>query len=151
MRSRRGWKDSLKVDLFNASAALSAERYLDSLGSHFKSIRKANAKLKEAAEQKMGREKYNELKEKYENAELSSLVKNDRALQKSIVIRHKIIQKSDPVFMKPISKYGRTQFFASYKQLGNIKIDTFWFNITVLWISVLYFMQPCITMYCRDS
>ncbi len=43
--------------------------------------------------------------------------------------------------MKPTSKYGRAHFYAPYKQMGNIKIDTFWFNLMVLWIVtlVLYF------------
>ena len=35
--------------------------------------------------------------------------------------------------MKPSSKYGRAQFYAPYKLIGNQKIDTFWFNILVLW------------------
>jgi hypothetical protein len=132
------WKDSLTADLFNASIAVKADRLLNSLADHFKSIRKANSKLKEDARLKIGMEKYNELKEKFENGELNALVLNDRVMQKSIVTGHKIIQKMDPVFMKPISKYGRTQFFASSKQIGNTVFDTFWFNISVLWISVLF-------------
>jgi hypothetical protein len=36
--------------------------------------------------------------------------------------------------MKPGSKYGRAHFYAPYKQLGNLKIDTLLFNITAIWI-----------------
>ena len=39
--------------------------------------------------------------------------------------------------MKPTSNYGRAQFYAPYKQIGENKIDTYWFNIMVLWIVTL--------------
>jgi hypothetical protein len=39
--------------------------------------------------------------------------------------------------MKPTSKYGRAQFYAPYKQIGNAKIDTYWFDLMVLWIVTL--------------
>ncbi len=41
--------------------------------------------------------------------------------------------------MRPVSNYGRTHFYAPYKQIGNIAIDTFWFNIIVLWIAIIIF------------
>ena len=46
----------------------------------------------------------------------------------------KLIQKADPVFMKPGSKYGRAHFYAPYKQIGNLKIDTLLFNMVAIWI-----------------
>jgi hypothetical protein len=36
--------------------------------------------------------------------------------------------------MKPVSRTGRAQFYAPFKQIGTIQIDTFRFNIIVLWI-----------------
>ena len=48
----------------------------------------------------------------------------------------RLIQKADPVFMKPGSKYGRAHFFAPYKQLGNLKIDTLIFNIIAIWFMI---------------
>jgi hypothetical protein len=36
--------------------------------------------------------------------------------------------------MMPTSKSGRTHFYAPYKQIGSIKIDTYWFNLLVLWL-----------------
>jgi hypothetical protein len=38
--------------------------------------------------------------------------------------------------MKPTSKYGRAHFYAPYKLVGNFKIDTYWFNLLVLWLEV---------------
>jgi hypothetical protein len=59
---------------------------------------------------------------------------NNDAVFKSLITSDRIIQKYKPVMMNPLSKYGRAQFYAPYKQIGNVKIDTFWFNLLVLWI-----------------
>jgi hypothetical protein len=47
------------------------------------------------------------------------------------------VQKADPIFMKPGSKYGRAQFYAPFKQLGRLKIDTLIFNVAVIWLMVI--------------
>ena len=47
--------------------------------------------------------------------------------------------------MIPESRTGRAHLYAPEKQLGNERIDTFWFNIVFIWITslvlyvVLYF------------
>jgi hypothetical protein len=48
-----------------------------------------------------------------------------------------LIQKADPVFMRPGSKTGRAHFYAPYKQIGNKKIPTLIFNIFVIWFMIL--------------
>jgi hypothetical protein len=37
--------------------------------------------------------------------------------------------------MKPTSKNGRAHYYAPYKQIGTIEIDTYWFNLMILWIA----------------
>ena len=62
------------------------------------------------------------------------------SLDKSIETQNKIIPKFKPAYIKPVSKYGRAQLYTPYKQIGNILIPTYWFNIIVLWLAtvVLY-------------
>jgi hypothetical protein len=74
------------------------------------------------------------LKENYENAKLKEYLLDDFNKNKSIETPDKIIQKYTPIYMKPVSRYGRAHFYAPYKMIGDIKIDTYWFNIAVLWI-----------------
>jgi hypothetical protein len=128
------WKDSLNIEQFDTGIAVKAEHYLDSLAGHFRAIRKASKILKDSVEQRIGREKYNELKENYTNKRLTDLVLNEEAAQKTIKTSHKIIQKFEPAYMRPVSRYGRAQFYATYKQIGDKIIDTYWFNILVLWV-----------------
>ena len=49
----------------------------------------------------------------------------------------KFIQKADPIFMAPGSKFGSAHFFAPYKQIGNLKIGTLIFNIIAIWIMIV--------------
>jgi len=39
--------------------------------------------------------------------------------------------------MDPVSKNGRAHFYAPVKIVGEWRIDTFWFNIAILWIMSL--------------
>ena len=38
--------------------------------------------------------------------------------------------------MAPGSKFGRAHFFAPYKRIGNLKIETMIFNMIVLWVMI---------------
>jgi ABC transport system ATP-binding/permease protein len=67
---------------------------------------------------------------------LNQLTINDKAY---FELRNRWVQKSTPVFMKPTSRMGRAHFFAPYKQLGNIKIDTIFFNVISMWIMTFLF------------
>jgi hypothetical protein len=51
----------------------------------------------------------------------------------------KLIQKADPIFMPPGSKYGRAHFYAPYKLLGNLKIGTMVFNVSMIWLMTIVF------------
>ena len=77
------------------------------------------------------------LREQYENRKLNEFMVNDLEKDRLIETPDKMIQKYAPVYMRPLSNYGRSHFYSPYKKIGNIAIDTFWFNIIVLWIVTL--------------
>jgi len=64
------------------------------------------------------------MKENNLNESLEDLVLNRMTTSKIYDTGKKIIQKADPVFMAPGSKFGRAHFFAPFKLLGNLKIST---------------------------
>jgi hypothetical protein len=51
----------------------------------------------------------------------------------------RMISKYEPIFMKPTSRVGRAQLYAPTKQIGNLEIDTLWFNVIVIWINIFSF------------
>lgn len=131
------WKTSLNREKFGPAAADEAEHYLDSLENHFKSLHKAVIASKDEAVTKIGRNMLIELRGNYENKKLKEFMLNELEIDKYIETPHKIIQKYAPACMRPVSNYGRAHFYAPYKRIGNISIDTFWFNIIVLWMETI--------------
>jgi uncharacterized membrane protein len=69
----------------------------------------------------------------YENKQLKNMVLDRDNTVWTLVSGDKIIRKFQPGYMKATSKYGRAHYYAPVKMLGKQEIDTFWFNIMVLW------------------
>jgi ABC-type multidrug transport system ATPase subunit len=138
---RGNWKESLKAENFNPEAAKEAGKYLDSLTRQFRQVRKTYKDRKDSVsrfiEAKIGEDEFIKLKNNYYNKQLEIVVLDRLRVEQFIETDKRIIQKCEPGYMKPLSKYGRAQFYAPYKQIGNTKIDTFWFNLMVLWIVTL--------------
>ena len=138
-------KASLNEENFNSLAENNAARYLDSLAKQFRhlknSAQKSNDSVNQSLETKIGKEELINLKDNYYNKRLEFILLDLENIlgPQSKKTPTRIIQKHAPVYMKPTSKYGRAHFYAPYKQIGNLKIGTYWFNIIVLWIVSLIF------------
>ncbi|HKJ43068.1 MAG TPA: ATP-binding cassette domain-containing protein [Sunxiuqinia sp.] len=72
-------------------------------------------------------------RDRYTNKKLESLVRDKYSLHKTYISDDRIYQGDEPIFRKPAHNNGRAHFYASYKLIGNWKIDTIWFDIAVLW------------------
>lgn len=131
------WKTSLNSAGFDSATAVQTELYLDSLENHFRHLRKVAFASRDSTETKIGGEKLAELRENYENLKLNEFMLNEMEKEKLIETPDKMIQKYAPVYMNPVSHYGRAQFYAPYKKIGNISVDTYWFNIIFLWMASL--------------
>jgi ABC transport system ATP-binding/permease protein len=129
---------SLNAEKFNLERKKETEKYLDSLSRHFQKVRKQywikRDSVSRLAEAKMGREEYMKLQTSSQNKQLENLVLDRMSVAKYLETDRKIIQKYEPGYMIPVSKNGRTHFYAPYKQVGSLKIDTYWFDMIVLWV-----------------
>lgn len=74
------------------------------------------------------------LKNDYYNNNLATFVMNGDLKDKSMEKSNRIIRKFEPVYMPPTAKNGRAHFCAPYKMVGNLTVDTFWFDLIVLWL-----------------
>ena len=135
------WKSSLNPEKFNSESAKGTAKYLDSLSGHFRQVRKSywdkRDLVTKSIQEKISQEGLVMLKNTYYNKNLEDLVLDRFRVDKYVETDDRIIQKMEPGYMKPDSKLGRAHFYAPYKQIGDIKIDTFWFNLIVLWIVTL--------------
>ncbi len=136
------WKPSLNNENFNSETAKETNLYLDSLAGHFRNSRKKYTKLLDSVSNEIvsgiGEEQFVNLMNNYTNSSLEDLVLGRTSIiDKTLETNNKIIQKFEPAYMKPDSKYGRAHFYAPYKQIGSIKIDTFWFNLLIMWFAAV--------------
>ena len=139
---KRNWKSSLNPKNFDRESAKEAGKYLDSLSGHFRQVRNTYMAQKDLETKSIqtilgGVDNLVILKKDHYNKNLEDLVLDRFRVDKSLETDNRIIQKIDPAYMKPVSKFGRAHFYAPYKQIGDIKIDTYWFNIMALWIVTL--------------
>ena len=142
------WIGSLNYAGFNDIIADDTKQFLDSLKSLFRQKSRIltiqHDSLINLKKSQIGEEEFIRLREDDYNESLADFVLNRNNKNKIYEAEDKLIQKADPVFMKPGSKYGRAHFFAPYKQFGNLKIETLLFNMIAIWIMTIVFF---ITLY----
>lgn len=141
--------DILTFENFNADAEKEISASLDSLKRIFiqrmKDARAMKDSVIKAFEGKFGKELLAELYAGYENKRLKAIVLEEENLDKTYETNEMIIRKFQPGFMKAVSKNGRAHFYAPVKRIGDCDMDTYWFNILVIWFAslllyiVLYF------------
>ena len=56
--------------------------------------------------------------------------RNERSL---VMLSYEFLQRFEPVYMEATNNYGRPHFFAPRKNFLGKSVDTFWFNLAVIW------------------
>ncbi len=134
------WISNLNYKGFNENVANETRKMLDSLKLAFRmQSREASLKhdsLYEQISTRMGEDKFIKLRDENYNENLADVVLNNMSASKIYDAKNKLIQKADPIFMAPGSKLGRAHFFAPFKQIGNLKIETLVFNMIAIWIMI---------------
>ena len=85
---------------------------------------------------------YRLLRDNYHNEGVSDIVRKVYEKNKILEFRQELVQHYDPIYQDPvpISPISiRTHFFSPVKPLLGKTFDTYWFNITVVWILTLLF------------
>lgn len=78
-------------------------------------------------------------KQNYYNKQVNSVLSNDNEFKEYEIQNNEIIPIKNAIFRNPISKNGRAHFYAPVKIIGKLIIDTFWFNLGVIWLSTIVF------------
>jgi ABC-type multidrug transport system ATPase subunit len=135
------WTSNMTYSKFSDATGDEAKKFLDSVSSVMKLRYKVylyqDDSITTAVRDRMGLDAFQKLRDENYNENLANIVRNTLNTNKIYDSGRRFIQKADPIFMKPGSKYGRAQFYAPYKQVGNLKIDTLYFNTIAIWIMVL--------------
>ena len=142
--------ENLTPERFNSIMASKLDIYLKKLRGYYlkvlnDAIEEKDRKIEDLAKRIGGKEVVLLLRQNYYNDNLAEQVLNKRDNDKIIRFKNQLIQKAEPAFHIPDSRFGRAHFFAPYKRIGNIMISTYWFNLTVLWIYISIFYLCLLT------
>jgi len=129
----------LEPETFDESAATALRAYFRQLDQDFRHRvgalkRKDNEISENLIEELGGIKAYTEFQNAYDNTRLTEIVTNRNVLTKIVESDEKLIRKHEPVYMVPGSRMGRAHFYAPFKKLGAMEIDTLWFNLGVIWV-----------------
>jgi hypothetical protein len=134
------WISNLNYNTFNDYIAGEAKIFLDSLKDSFRIksrlISYQRDSLYKSIAARVGEDQFILMRARNYNENLANYVLNRLATNKIYDAGNKFIQKADPIFMAPGSKFGRAHFFAPYKQFMGLKIGTLIFNLIALWIMI---------------
>ncbi len=130
----------LNEETFNDFYAEQTKEYLDTLYKVFrlksKTVSEERNSLYEQIESVIGSDEFLKLRNNHYNEALADIVLNRNSANKIYNAGDRYIQKADPVYMFPGSKWGRAHFYSPYKQIGNVKVTTLLFNIILIWIMI---------------
>ncbi len=137
-----GFYKLFEVESSDSTAFKRIENYLALLEQEFRSNYKNAWHSKDSlygviAANRSDSEKLDRLRIDYYNKGLATFVLNGDLKDQSVEKPKRIIRKYEPVFMPPTAKNGRAHFCAPFKMIGNVRIDTFWFNVIVIWLVTL--------------
>ena len=139
------WASALNISSFNPDVEKTAIDYIEKLKKHFNRQKNTIRELKNAVidslENIYGKELYRKLKTDYQNNQLTNIVRDPLSNNQILIAPKKIVMKYQPGYINGTSKVGRAHFYAPAKMIGNLLIDTYWFNLVVVWIvSILLYI-----------
>jgi ABC transport system ATP-binding/permease protein len=135
------WISDLNYDKFSEFVSGQAKAYVDTLSKTLRARNKVISDQRDALlilfTNRIGEAELQKLKDANHNENLANIVLNRMSTSKIYDAGKRYIQKADPVYMKPGSRYGRAHFYAPYKMIGNIKIGTVLFNVIAIWLMTI--------------
>ena len=89
---------------------------------------------------RIGEDKYIELRNRYTNESLMNLVSNKMESSKMIISKGKIYQNDEPIYNIPSkeSSFFSSHFYAPKKFVFGVLVDTYWINLVVIWVISLF-------------
>ncbi|MBN2813927.1 MAG: ATP-binding cassette domain-containing protein, partial [Bacteroidales bacterium] len=80
-----------------------------------------------------GKEAFMQFRQRYYNKQLATVVTNDLEIQHYSVHDGEMIPIKDAIFRKPMENSWRAHFYAPVKYFFGWEVDTFWFNLVLIW------------------
>jgi ABC-type multidrug transport system ATPase subunit len=127
--------DALKYKKPSAEVRSDIGAFLEVIKKQYNKTFNEKSDELDAFTRQTGEEKFQELREDYENESLNDLVTNRNEVNKIVEIDHMLIQKDDPIYLVPHDqRFLDAHFYSPSKFFFGLEIDTFWANVLVIWL-----------------
>lgn len=135
--------DKININDFNENIGNITHEYVKKLNAYYGIIFSEASKKKERIIGYLDQNYpgvYLAKRQAYHNEAVSDIVKKIYEKNKIIAYKDRLIQQVDPIFETPWVKHPfdfRAQFYSPTKHFAGKNIDTFWFNIWVVWVMTI--------------
>ncbi len=135
--------NQLNIDSFSDFVAINTSDYLDKLIAYYtKMFSDANNRKEKTIDymESVRPGFYNKKRNAYHNEALSNVVKKIYEKNQIIRIKNHLVQQIDPIYEDPVVNGFfdfRSHFYAPRKYFMGTYFDTYWFDISVIWIMTL--------------
>jgi ABC-type multidrug transport system ATPase subunit len=142
--------EDMSLDKFSPDVANKVREFFNKLENIYKNQNnnarnKQDEYIRNLEKDSVSKAAHLKLKNEYDNESLDDLVTNKNSQYRILDLDGQYIQKINPIYLDPDdSNVGRAQFFAPCKKLFGNYIDTFYFNICVIWLMSIVLI---ITLY----
>lgn len=135
--------DDLTVESFNEEVGLSTSEYIKKLERFYSTVFSEANKKKEKIISYYDANYpgvYLTKRQAYHNEAVQEIVKKIYEKNKILAFEDRLIQQVDPIFEIPWVKHPfnfRAHFYSPTKHFAGVDIDTFWFNMWMVWFMTL--------------
>jgi ABC transport system ATP-binding/permease protein len=131
--------DSLMTGWNSPTVSTQLDSFLSRIDIHYflmyrNAVKQREAKYNQLVTKLKGKDNFLHFKQAYFNQTISDVVTNQKEIEDFTIRIDQLIPSRDAIYRYPQSNYGRAHFYAPVKRIGNGTMDTFWFNVSVIWI-----------------
>lgn len=136
--------DKLTLESINNKTIADAKDYISKVNKvYIKSYNSANDKrdniIRSYQKTPEDKEVFMQIKREQHNDRLAEFVENSNEPVRIVEYKGRLIQKIDPIYLDPDSKFLKAHFYAPQKKLISTYYKTFWVNTAVIWLMSLFF------------
>jgi ABC transport system ATP-binding/permease protein len=73
-------------------------------------------------------------KQKYYNKQVANVVTNEKDFKEIEKQNNEMLPVKNAIYRDPLSTNGRGHFYAPVKKISSFKIDTFWYDLIIIWL-----------------
>ncbi len=125
--------ESLTLDQLDETLLKYTDEYIKALSDAYTDIYRDAFRESNNIKEQYNIEDLQEMKRRHHNTSLEKFVTNKDEFDRIIEYKGKLIQKSNPIYLDPTSKFVKAHFYAPRKMVFGTFFPTIWVNVAVIW------------------